>query len=224
MCGRYAIENLNKEALNELRKIVGSVPDIKPRYNIAPQQTAPVIRVLDGKPQLEELRWGFRPAWLKEKNKAQINARAEGVFESRMFKPSALKRRCLVVASGWYEWQKQADRKQPYYFYRTSKDLLTFAGIWTCWYDENDKEENSYAIITTEANKLASPVHNRMPVILEEASYSEWLDPENQDQASLQKLLKPYKAKGLSTHAVSTYVNAPKNTGAQCIEQFRIPV
>jgi putative SOS response-associated peptidase YedK len=218
MCGRYALTLKDKEALEQLRDLIGDDFEMSPRYNIAPQQTAPVIRRLDDKMKLEELRWGFRPAWLKDKNKAQINARAETVFESKMFKHSALNRRCLIPATGWYEWQARVGGKQPHYFHKRDGGLLLLAGIWTTWHGEDGKEESNYAIITTEANLLAAPIHNRMPVILNEAGREAWLDPANKAAPVLDLLLSPYEGDELDVYPVSTYVNAPKNSSEQCIE------
>lgn len=225
MCGRYAIEMLDKEYQAFMRRVLkAEPPEAKARYNIAPSQLAPVLRVVDGSPKWEELRWGFRPAWLKDKNRAQINARAEGVFESRMFKPSVLKRRCLVPASGWYEWQKTGTgRKQPFYIHRTDGGTLSFAGIWTTWHDEDGKEEASFAILTTEANALMENIHDRMPVILEERDFGAWLDPDFQDETKLAAMLKPYQPQDLEAYAVSTYVNAPRNTGEECIARIELP-
>lgn len=218
MCGRYAIELADQEYIRLMRELAGNTPVYTPRYNIAPQQLAPVIRTVEGETRFEELRWGFRPAWLKEKNKAQINARAETVFTSRMFKHSAENRRCLVPATAWYEWQKAADRKQPYAFHLKQGGVLYFAGIWTRFHNEDDTHEDNYAIITTEANPLCAPIHNRMPVILEGKDRQAWMDPENKDVA---KLLQPYGGKGLEAYPVSTYVNAPKNTDARCLEPIQ---
>jgi putative SOS response-associated peptidase YedK len=222
MCGRYYIEKLDREYIEIMREVdgdAGNIPLFKPRYNIAPQQTAPIIRMKDGKPVLEELRWGFRPAWLKDKNKAQINARGETLFEKPMFKHSAINRRCLVLASGWYEWQKTGSVKQPFAFHLKKSPLVAFAGIWTTWHGEKDEHEDSYAIVTTEANTVAAPIHDRMPVILSQKAYKTWLGTENKDATKLESLLVPYKGKDLNAYPVSSYVNSPKNSGEKCLEK-----
>ena len=218
MCGRYADEMLDREYIEHMRVIMASPEPAQPRYNIAPSQKARVIRTVDGQLKLEELRWGFRPAWLKDKNKAQINARAETVFTSKMFKHSAENRRCLVPATAWYEWQAAAGRKQPFAFHFKDNRMLTFAGIWTRWHGEDGKDEDNYAIITTDANAVAAPIHNRMPVILDGKDRDIWLDADMKDPAKLEKLLHPYTGKGLEAYPVSTYVNSPKNIDARCIE------
>jgi putative SOS response-associated peptidase YedK len=217
MCGRYTARFSDNQHLPES---VGVIPEFAPRYNIAPQQTAPIIRMQDGVPRFEELRWGFRPAWLKDKNKAQINARGETLFEKPMFKHSALNRRCLVLASGWYEWQKIASGKQPFAFRFRDDALFAFAGIWTSWHGENDEQEDSYAIVTTDANPAAAPIHNRMPVILDAGSCVTWLDVGIHDPTQLGALLAPYTGTDLNIYPVSTYVNSPKNTGSACLEQI----
>lgn len=214
MCGRYTARFSDTQ---HLPASVGAIPEFAPRYNIAPQQTAPVIRCIDGKPSFEELRWGFRPAWLKDKNKAQINARAETLFEKPMFKHSALNRRCLVLASGWYEWQQTGSAKQPFYFHLGDDALFAFAGIWTTWHGEDETQEDSYAIVTTDANPLSAPIHSRMPAILSPDACDIWLDAENKDASKLHTLLNPYVGKDLELYPVSPYVNTPKHTDEKCI-------
>ena len=169
---------------------------------------------------VKELHWGFRPAWMKDKNKAQINARAETVFEKLMFEHSALNRRCLVLASGWYEWQKTATGKQPFAFHRKDNALFAFAGIWTRWHAEGEESRDSdtYAILTTAANPIAAPVHNRMPVILDAGACTAWLDPAESDALRLAALLTPYGHDNLDAYPVSAYVNSPQHDGRQCLE------
>lgn len=216
MCGRYTARFTDKAYLPE--ELVAVIPTFAPRYNIAPQQTAPIIRWLDGKPVFKELRWGFRPAWMKDKNKAQINARAETVFEKPMFKHSALNRRCLVLTSGWYEWQQSAGSKQPFAFRLKDHASFAFAGIWTSWYGEHETQEDSYCIITTHANPVAAPVHSRMPVILNQEGCKVWTDPNEGDTKQLATLLRPYQGNDLEFYPVSTRVNSPKNTDEGCLK------
>lgn len=215
MCGRYSLANTGR---SQLPAGLGEMPAYEPRYNIAPQQQAPVVRHVNGKHEVQELVWGFRPAWLKDKRKAQINARAETLFTKPLFRQSALNRRCLVLATGWYEWQKQpAGPKLPYAFHLEHDGMFAFAGIWTRWHgDENDTEE-SYAIVTTDASPLAAAVHSRMPVVLTGESCEQWLDMERNAASNLDALLKPYRGEDLRAFRVSSYVNKPSNTGADCI-------
>jgi len=222
MCGRYISRFSDKQKLPPELAVL--VQPLSPRYNIAPQQTAPIIRMTDGKPVFEELRWGFRPAWLKDKNKAQINARAETLFSKPMFKHSALNRRCLVLASGWYEWQQTSEGKQPFVFHLKDDALFAFAGIWTRWHTEGEEQQDSdsYAIVTMDASPVAAPVHNRMPVVLNAGDCMSWLGSSEQGADHLAKLIRPYDGKDLDVYPVSTYVNSPKNTGQQCIEPSRV--
>lgn len=217
MCGRYTSRFSDKQQLPDS---IGPIPRFKPRYNIAPQQQAPVIRFLDGKPSFAELHWGFQPSWLKDKNKAQINARAETLFTKPMFKHSALQRRCLVLASGWYEWQQREHGKQPYLFHLSADSLFAFAGIWTSSQAQQgaQPDSDSYAIITTDANPLAAAVHKRMPVVLTKQACERWLDANNNDLQALSALLVPYAGNDLQSYAVSTYVNSPQHTDQACIQ------
>ena len=216
MCGRYTARFT--DAVHLPAELVGVIPAFSPRYNIAPQQRAPVIRWMDGKPVFEELRWGFQPSWMKDKNKAQINARAETLFEKPMFKHSAVNRRCLILTSGWYEWQQTTTGKQPFAFRLQDNALFAFAGIWTSWYGEQKAQEDSYAIITTAASPLTAPVHNRMPVILNQEECKIWTDSDGGGLKHLTTLLKPYQGNDLVFYPVSTHVNSPQNTDEDCLK------
>lgn len=220
MCGRYSLvgETLDANALAELRDLVGEEPVFVSRYNIAPSQKAPVIRLRDGKASLEDLTWNFRPEWMASRNDAQPNARAETLFSGRMFKPSVATRRCLVPATGWYEWRKVTGGKRPHTFH-TPDSQITFAGIWTRWLDADGAAEDSYAIVTTEASQAMAPYHDRMPVILAGAGRREWLEAtlsEPDDVEHLKGLLRPYAA-SLDIHPVSTFVNSPRHEGPRCL-------
>jgi putative SOS response-associated peptidase YedK len=217
MCGRYTSRFSDKQILPVN---AGIVPVFKTRYNIAPQQHAPVVRMIDAKPVYGELRWGFRPAWLKDGNKSQINARAETLFSKPMFKRSALSRRCLVLASGWYEWQQAVHGKQPYYFHFLGDPLFAFAGIWTRWHAQGGERQgsDSFAIVTTAANPIAEPVHKRMPVVLTKQAGAVWLNEANTDISGLSALLTPYDGNDLRVYPVSDYVNSPQHTGDECIK------
>jgi len=222
MCGRYSLvgETLDKRALDEIRDFIGTEPQFDNEFNISPSQKAPVIRLVDGQPVLEKLTWNFRPEWLKNKNDARHNARGETVFVSRMFKGSAAKRRCLVPATGWYEWQKVTGGKQPHNFRIADHPLIMFAGIWTRWGD-GDQVDDSFAIITTDANPVSAPIDKRMPAILTGVARRVWLmDPvsEPSDVDHLQDLLQPYAGEGLEPYPVSPYVSNPRNKGPQCLE------
>ena len=217
MCGRYTARFTETTRLPE--NLAWLIPRFAPCYNIAPQQKAPVIRLSEGKPVCEEIMWGFRPSWMKDRNKVQINARAETLFEKPMFRDSALHRRCLVLANGWYEWQKQPDGKQPYRFHLQSDELFTFAGIWTRWHTQGEEQQDSdsYAIVTTEANTLSTPIHNRMPAVLSEHACETWMDVDHSEPVKLGALLRPYSGSDLRAYRVNTAVNSTRNDSEDCI-------
>lgn len=208
-----------------------------PQFNVAPSQLAPVVRVVDGLRQLTDLKWGYYEAWWatladkpnpkatpstkKKKPRAfrpLSNARGETVFTNGLFKRGALNRRCLVIASGWYEWTDEDHGEVPHFFHKKDGDPLTFAGIWTKTSGNDGKVQENFAIITTDANKAAAVVHPRMPVIIDVQSRATWLDANSDAQPKLEKLLAPYKSKDLDIYPVSDYVNSPKNTARTCIQ------
>lgn len=217
MCGRYTVRYSDQTTLPD--ELAAVITEFIPRYNIAPQQTAPVIRLNEaGTPVFEELCWGFRPSWMKDKNKPQINARAETVFEKPMFKHSALKRRCLVLAIGWYEWQQTGSGKQPFLFHRRDDALFAFAGIWTRWHDDSGHDEDSYAILTTAASTQTAPIHNRMPVVLSTNASNLWL--RESDSSSLNTILTARADDVLDVYPISTRINNTRNDDASCLERL----
>ena len=176
MCGRFALQSIPKQVLDEFIIIP---PPVLPRYNIAPTQKAPVVLVgHDGQPVMDELRWGLIPSWAKDVSAGvrAINARAETIAEKPTFRDAFRKRRCLVPASGFYEWRRDGKTKTPYYF-TSRKDPIVFAGLWEQWTD-GAETIHSFTIITTEANGLMAPIHDRMPVILQRGDWWTWLDPD----------------------------------------------
>ncbi len=166
-------------------------------------------------------KWGLVPSWSKEAptSKGLINARAETITEKPSFREAFKSRRCIIPASGFYEWQKKGTgAKQPFYFYLKEKDVFGFAGLWEEWLNKLTGELlETCTIITTEANEVLKPVHDRMPVILKPENYDEWLDAKLKDTSRLQELLKPYPAKEMSSHAVSRSVNIPDSDSAELI-------
>ncbi len=171
---------------------------------------------------ISQLKWGLVPSWSKEARTSQglINARAETITEKPSFREAFKSRRCIIPASGFYEWQKQTKgAKQPFYFYLKEKDVFGFAGLWEEWLDKESGELlETCTIITTEANEVLKPVHERMPVILKPESYDEWLDAKVKDTDDLQKLLVPYPAREMESHAVSTSVNIPDTNSEELIK------
>lgn len=210
MCGRFLTpEESAFERYWGLR-----APDGYSRsFNVAPSQLAPVIRVdPEGAPRAHLLRWGFRPAWAK---RGWINARSEGVFASKAFASAARKRRCLVPAAGWYEWQGEEAPKRPHVFYREGFAPFAFAGIWT-GRETEEGTERSFAILTRPAPEPLAPYHDRMPVVLDTAESEIWLSPSasvDEAAAALARAAETFRVR-----AVSRYVNKPEHDDPRCIE------
>jgi putative SOS response-associated peptidase YedK len=163
------------------------------------------------------LRWGLIPAWAKDKavGYKMINVRAEGIATKPSFRSALKARRCLVVASGFYEWQKTPSGKQPHWIGLVDRKPFAFAGLWESWTDPVGGEHiETYTIITTEPNGLCAPIHNRMPVILDPADYDRWLSAETPPE----DLLRPFPAEQMMAYPVSAWVNKPANNDARCIE------
>lgn len=213
MCGRFT----NKAEEHEIEKEfkVGKLNNVSfaPRYNIAPSQMIDAVLEANAERILTELKWGLIPAWAKDDSIASklINARAETLAEKPSFKNAFKARRCIIPASGFYEWSKKgAGAKQPFYFYLRDKQVFGFAGLYEEWTDKETGEiVESCTIITTEANEILEPVHDRMPVILKAENYDRWLDAKEKNTDALQKLLVPYPASEMASHAVGKAVNSP---------------
>jgi putative SOS response-associated peptidase YedK len=220
MCGRFTLTTpLGAVALRFGVRAGLEEAGYIPRYNIAPTQTVIVIGD-DGQRYLTRMRWGLIPSWAKDPaiGNRMINARAETVATKRAFRAALRKRRCLVVADGFYEWQKQGRTKQPFRIVLRSREPFGFAGLWESWLSPEGEEIKSCTIITTEANELLLPIHDRMPVILTREAEAAWLDPAIQEPTQLLPLLKPYPAEGMELYPVSTRVNNPAHDGSECME------
>lgn len=196
--------------------------DLPPRYNLAP--TDPVTAVLerdDGR-FVETLRWGLIPAWAESPamGSRMINARAETVASSPAFRVALRRRRCIVPVDGFYEWQRLAGRRtpQPWLIRRRDGGPLAFAGLWSPWRDPATGEWlSSCAVITTQANRLVEPLHHRMPVVLAESDWRDWLDADSRAAGALLDLLHPSPADDLTLHPVSTRVNSVRNQGPELV-------
>jgi len=193
-----------------------------PHYNIAPTQTVIVVND-DGTRHLMQMRWGLIPSWAKDPaiGNRMINARAETVATKPAFRVALRKRRCLIPADGFYEWQAVGRRKQPVYITLKTREPFSFAGLWEAWTSPEGKEIKTCTIITTEANEVLKSIHDRMPVILTREAEIIWLDPAIQDPVWLLPLLKPYLAEEMEVYPVSTLVNNPANDGPECIKSNR---
>ena len=220
MCGRFTL-NTPAQIIAEFFKL-SEVPDIKPRYNIAPTQSIATVTV-DSKKierQFQFMRWGLIPSWAKNMKIGShtINARSETVAEKPAFRSAIKHRRCLIIADGFYEWQPQGKKKQPYYFTMANSEQFAFAGLWENWESPEAKNIVSCSIITTAANETVHPVHDRMPVILPEGDWEEWLDPSVNTSQQVLPLLKPYASAAMIANAVSAIVNSPTRDSPECIQ------
>ncbi len=220
MCGRFTLTADSKKLAEAFAGF--KLPDeLVPRYNIAPSQPVAVI-ANNGQNQIEFFQWGLIPSWAKDPKigNRMINARAETLAEKPSFKTAYKRRRCLVLADGFYEWRKElgSKKKTPIYIRLVSDEPFGFAGLWESWRSTDDTTILSCTIITTTPNGLLAQIHNRMPVILPAEAYTQWLDPGERRPAELNGLLKPYPAEQMTAHPVSTLVNNPANNGPACIE------
>jgi putative SOS response-associated peptidase YedK len=222
MCGRYS-QQQSAEIIAQAFQ-VDNVPSLKPRYNIAPSQSVATISQTAENRQFKMLHWGLIPSWAKDTKISSrlINARAETLTEKPSFRSAFRRRRCLILADGFYEWQQQKDKqKQPFYFRMIEQQPFAFAGLWERWKDQSTGETiESCTIITTEPNELMKSVHNRMPVILASKDYNLWLDPEVKESKLLQPLLNPYPAEEMTAFAVSQAVNKPSNDTPECLNSI----
>jgi putative SOS response-associated peptidase YedK len=215
MCARFTIKSSPADIAAQFE--LPSVPELVPRYNVAPTQTVPVVRLGDADRELVALRWGLVPSWASDIKigTRMLNARAETVATKPAFRVGFRKRRCLLVADGYYEWATTSDgKKQPYYYQLADGGPFAFAGLWERWQRE-DQVVESCTIITTDANDLAREVHDRMPVILDRQSCAAWLDHEVEDPTSL---LRPFPAEAMKCRPVNRFVNNSRNEGPTCIE------
>ncbi len=225
MCGRYTLKTA-PELLAEQYDIQ-SLPPLQSRYNIAPGQQVLAVRI-PPEGSLREgglFRWGLIPSWAKDHKMGDrmINARAETVGQKPAFRGPFRHRRCLVVADGFYEWQREGRIKQPFYFQMKDGGPFGFAGLWDRWQGPDGKSVESCTLLTTEPNALLGPIHHRMPVIIDPRHYTDWLDPEAWNQNLLQTLLRPYPAEKMIGFPVTLRVNNPRNDDPQCLVPLAQP-
>lgn len=222
MCGRYTLTQPREAIATTFGLDSETLPDIAPRYNIAPSQPVAIIRAESQTltPQLTHVVWGLIPFWAKDPKIGYklINARGETVAEKPSFKAALKYRRCLIPADGFYEWQRRSSGKQPYYFQLRDRHLFAFAGLWEHWQSPDGSEIESCTIITTAANEVLRPVHDRMPVIIPPQHYNQWLDLENQKPQDVASLLQPYTAETMMSYPVHPQVNNARYDQADCIQ------
>jgi len=240
MCGRFTLTDPEQDLAVQFN--LPEIPDMQPRYNIAPTQPVAAVRVApsaessDAVPsridsmvrELALLHWGLVPFWAKDPKigARMINARSETVAAKPAFRAAFRRRRCLIVADGFYEWQKVERGKQPFYIRLHDGRVFAFAGLWEYWKGRDDPSGSSgqrepiqsCTLLTTEPNDLLRPLHSRMPVIVHPRDYDVWLDPKVRDTEQLQSLLRAYPPEEMEAFPVSHIVNRPINDDPRCIE------
>ncbi len=220
MCGRYTITSA-PEAIRALFRYEEQ-PNFPPRYNVAPTQPIPIVRLHEGKRQFALVRWGLLPSWVKDPKTFTllINARGESVIDKPAFRAAMKRRRCLIPADGFYEWKAVGGRKQPYYVRQTSGAPMAFAGLWECWTGPNGEEMETAAIVTTDANRLLTPIHARMPVIVQPEAFDLWLNYADVDATTAAALIAPAPDNLLESYEVSTAVNRTANDNPKLVERL----
>ncbi len=217
MCGRFYLDVQADELVDYFD--LPAVPRLTPRYNIAPSQPVMAIRVGEQGRECVNFHWGLIPFWAKDEKIGYrtINARAETVDTKPSFRAAFKYRRCLIPASGFFEWAAGKDGKQPYCIYPNHNALFAFAGLYEHWEGEVGKKIDSCTILVSEANAIIAPIHDRMPVILKPEDFTTWLDPELQSPTKLKPLLKTYPAEDTALYPISKRVNNPRNDDPTCI-------
>ena len=217
MCGRYVLADI--QTLYKRFNVQSEPVNAEPRYNVAPTQMMPVV-VKHSPNQIVLMRWGLVPAWAKDAKQSNplINARAETLAEKRSFRQLLSAQRCLVPASGFYEWKATETGKIPQYIHLKHESLFAFAGLYERSVDDQGTETFTYTIITTTPNAVMAPIHNRMPVILRAEDEETWLNPDETEAERLLPLLQPYAAEEMEAYPVSRMVNSPRNDGPQLRE------
>lgn len=222
MCGRYTIRRLDgiRAYLDNLTPMFEEFSELRPRFNVAPSQRVPIIRMShDGHPKGSIATWGLIPSWAREVPKTKpINCRCETVASSAMFRQAFARHRCLMPADGFYEWQGAKPPKQPFFIHRPHDEPFCFAGIMERWKPPGaDEPVETCSLITSAPNSVMKSIHNRMPVILHRKDWDVWLSPETTPQEAA-ALLKPYDG-ALEAYPVSTLVNKPANDSPELIER-----
>jgi putative SOS response-associated peptidase YedK len=221
MCGRFTL-TVSPEELQAAFPNFTIPGDLPPSYNIAPSQPIPVI-LNNGEEKLDFVTWGLIPFWTKPDKVgkfALINARSETAAEKASFKTPFRRRRCLILADGFFEWSKSSSGKSktPYFITLKDQSPFAFAGLWDSWNSPEGDSIKTGCILTTSPNDLVKPIHDRMPVILPKDQYQTWLSPDEVKPEMIQPLMIPYPANEMQAYPVSTFVNSPKNNSPQCIQ------
>jgi len=216
MCGRFT-QATDAEIIAKVFEL-SAKPIVSRRYNIAPTQYVAAVRMGGSGRELVNLQWGLIPSWATSTSvgSSMINARGETVAEKPAFRSAFRARRCLIVADGFYEWQKLGKAKQPYFIFFRDRRAFAFAGLWERWQGDGHDAVESCTIVTTTANDLVAPIHDRMPVILNPEDHKFWIDPEVKEPERLLPLLRPIDPRMMDAYPVSPLVNNPANDLPNC--------
>jgi putative SOS response-associated peptidase YedK len=222
MCGRFTQRTDRKTLLKSFE--VAEMPHLEPRYNISPTQEVLALHEPGDGREATFFKWGLVPSWAKDASMGSrlINARSETVAEKPAFRQAFKQRRCIIPTDGFYEWQRTEGRKQPFFFRMRDERPFGFAGLWERWEGEGGQVLNSCAILTTEANEVLRPVHDRMPVILHPDDYELWLGAEARELGLVREMLRPYPSEEMVGYPVAPSVNSPRNQGAGLVERAAI--
>jgi putative SOS response-associated peptidase YedK len=222
MCGRFTL-TVSKETIADFFGLT-EVPDLTPRFNVAPTQQVLALTESEQGRQVRWYRWGLVPSWAADPTIGNrlINARADTVASKPSFRAAFKQRRCLVLADGFFEWQPVGKKKQPYHFRMRKGEPFAMAGLWEHWHKEAEPVL-SCCLITTEANDVVRPVHDRMPVILPPADYERWLNVGSADMGGLGALLRPFDADKMTASPVGLRVNNPRADDPACVEPITLP-
>jgi putative SOS response-associated peptidase YedK len=221
MCGRYTLYKTQDRLSDRFNLAAKPMLEIADSYNVTPGQTMPVIVEEGGQKIAKMMHWGLVPKWIAKPGMRLINARAESLFTKPTWSQAVKSHRCLIPASGFYEWQLSPNgTKQPFYIHSKNQDFMAFAGLWEGVKDAEGVESDTFSIITTYANKQMSDIHERMPVILKPEEENRWLKP-SLGQNEVEPMLKPHEG-NLEIYEVSPDVNSPHSSGSYLIDRLAV--
>jgi len=217
MCGRF-VTDIPADELKRIFNLIES-PQLEPHFNVAPTQLTTVVRNLGERNRLDMLKWGLVPGWAKDQSfgSHMINASSESVAEKPAFQRAIRYRRCIIPTSGFYEWSHIEEKKQPYYIRMADQSPMCLAGLWESWKAPDGSELDTFTILTTAANQLVAPLHDRMPVILHPDTFALWLSHNMHDPEQLKPLYQPFPDEQLQTFKVPDLVNNPRFDSPACI-------
>ncbi len=221
MCGRYSLIVIDD--LGKRFRIFDPMLGIRSHFNIAPSRMMPVIVQKHGPAAMVMMQWGLIPQMARDPEKSlhPINAKAETLAEKPMFRSLLQNKRCLVPASGFYEWKKEGTRKIPFYIHLKETPLFAFAGLYDIWYDAHATAHPTYTLVTTQANELVAPLHDRMPVILRREDEDRWLTGDAPSSDEMKKIFAPYPAGEMEAYPVSSRVNSPDADDVRLIQPLK---